>query len=113
MQKTIIRIESDLAGDLSLKTLAEAQGINASYLSSLFKKETGKTVTDYVNEKRLQQAARLLATTRLQVQTVALHCGIQDVNYFSKMFKKHLGKTPKAYRSEMQSRISTGKRNKA
>ena len=110
VQKAVIRIESDLAGDLSLKALADAQGINASYLSSLFKKETGQTVTDYVNEKRIQLAAKLLATTRLQVQTVALHCGISDVNYFSKIFKRYVKKTPKEYRREIQAQIAVGKR---
>lgn len=72
--------------------------MSAGYLSTVFSKETGKTVTEYIREKRMKHAAFLLSTTHLQIQTVALHCGIMDVQYFSKTFKKFMGKTPKEYR---------------
>lgn len=100
VQKAVACIESGLANDLSLSALAGVLNINASYLSALFRKETGQTVTEYVNEKRMQSGAHLLRTTRLQVQTIAQHCGISDVNYFSKIFKKYYGMTPKQFRSE-------------
>ncbi len=100
VRKTVAYIESDLAGDLSLHALAALQNINASYLSTLFHKETGKTITEFVNEKRMELASRLLRTTQLQIQTVAQHCGMSDVNYFSKIFKKFYGSTPKQYREE-------------
>ena len=102
VQKALVMIDSDLSADLSLSSLAEAQNISASYLSTVFKKETGKTVTDYINNERMQLAAHLLETTGLQVQTVALHCGILDVQYFSKVFKKYIGKTPKEYRESFK-----------
>ena len=66
-----------------------------------FKKETGKTLTEYVNGKRIEQAVFLLNSTRLQVQTIAQHCGISDVNYFTRLFKATLGKTPKEYRDSI------------
>ena len=99
-QKTVMLIETDLSADLSLSTLAKAQGVSASYLSSSFKNETGKTVSEFIREKRIKHAMYLLETTRLQVQTVALHCGIIDVQYFSKVFKRQTGKTPREYREE-------------
>ena len=98
VQKTVIRIDSDLTADLNLSSLAEAQGINASYLSALFRRETGETVTDYVNRKRVELAVHLLSTTSLQVQTVAQHCGFADVHYFTKVFKKLTGETPRQLR---------------
>lgn len=100
VRKTVAYIESDLSGDLSLAALAALLNINASYLSTLFHKETGKTVTEFVNEKRMELASRLLRTTQLQIQTIAQHCGMSDVNYFSKIFKKHYGVTPRQYRDE-------------
>lgn len=100
VRKAIAHIDSDLNGELSLKTLAELQDINASYLSTLFKKETGQTLTDYVNQRRMQLAVQLLGGTNLQIQTVAQHCGIPDVNYFTKVFKKYVGKTPKQFRQD-------------
>ena len=98
VQKTILLIDSDLSAPLTLSTLAAAQELSEGYLAKIFKKETEKTVSEYVREKRMKHAAHLLTTTRLQIQTIALHCGIMDVHYFSKQFKKHTGKTPKEYR---------------
>lgn len=98
VQKVVTTIDSDLTADLSLNALASKLNINASYLSTLFKKETGSTLTDYVNEKRIQNAILLLHSTGLQIQTIATYCGIPDVNYFTKLFKKKVGKTPKEYR---------------
>jgi len=100
VQKTATYIDANLSANLTLSVLASTQNMNASYLSALFRKETGKTVTEYVNEKRMEAAAQLLRSTRLQIQTVAQHCGMSDVNYFSKLFKKHHGVTPKQYREQ-------------
>lgn len=98
VQKIILLIDSDLSSSLSLKTLSEMLNISPGYLSTLFRRETGTTVSDYIRDKRIRHAIHLLSTTHLQVQTVALHCGIMDVQYFSKIFKKQTGMTPKEYR---------------
>lgn len=100
IQKVISRVEFDLAGDLSLKANAQALNVNASYLSTLFKKELGMTLTEYVNGKRVEYAIFLLNTTKLSISTVGQRCGIQDDNYFTKIFKKYVGKTPKQFRQE-------------
>lgn len=102
VQKAILLIDSDLSAPLTLSALAAAQGLSEGYLATVFKKETGKTVSEYVRDKRMKHAAHLLVTTRLQIQTIALHCGIMDVQYFSKLFKKHTGKTPKEYRETIE-----------
>lgn len=101
VQKAITYIDSDLTSDLSLSALAAMQNVSAGYLSSLFRQETGQTLTEHVNQKRIKHAMQLLKTTKLQVQTVAQHCGIVDVHYFSKLFKKHVGMTPKEYRESL------------
>ena len=100
VQKAVACIESGFSNDLGLSSLAAVLNINSSYLSALFRKETGKTVTEYINEKRMKEGAHLLKTTRLQVQTIAQHCGISDMNYFSKIFKKQYGITPKQFREQ-------------
>lgn len=101
VQKVVTRIDSDLTADLSLKTQAQLLNVNASYLSTLFKKETGMTLTDYVNKKRMDNAVFLLNSTNMQIQNIAQYCGIPDVNYFTKIFKKYIGKTPREYRGEI------------
>ncbi len=102
VQKTVLLIDSDLSAPLTLSTLAAAQGLSEGYLATVFKRETEKTISEYVREKRMKHAAHLLTTTRLQIQTIALHCGIMDVQYFTKQFKKHTGKTPKEYRESAE-----------
>ncbi len=102
VQKAITLIDSDLTAALSLRTLAQSLNISGSYLSTLFKKETGNTLTEYINERRIKHAIHLLNTTRLQIQTIAQHCGIMDVQYFSKVFKRITGMTPKAYRESLK-----------
>lgn len=101
VRKALVHIDSDLTADLSLKTQAELLNVNASYFSTLFKKETGYTLTDYVNKKRVENAVFLLNSTNMQIQTIAQYCGIPDVNYFTKIFKKYIGKTPKEYRESV------------
>ena len=103
VQTAILLIDSDLSANLSLHSLAQNQKVSPGYLSTVFKKETGKTVTAYIREKRLRHACHLLANTNLQIQSVALHCGILDVHYFTKTFKRELGITPKQYRESHRS----------
>lgn len=102
VKKTILTIDSDISAELSLSTLAEKQSISSGYLATVFKSETGKTVSEYIRERRISYALHLLNTTNLQIQTIAMHCGIMDVQYFSKIFKKQVGKTPKEYRDAIR-----------
>ena len=98
IQKAIILIEGNLSGDVTLSHLASELNVNSSYLSALFRKETGVTLTDYIAQRRISHARHLLEDTRLQVQTIGQLCGFEDVHYFSKIFKRLTGMTPKQYR---------------
>lgn len=100
VQKVMARVDFNLAEDLSLRANAEALNVSASYLSTLFRRETGATITDYVNQKRMEHASFLLVTTDLPVSVVGQRCGVQDDNYFTKIFKKCTGQTPKQYRQD-------------
>ncbi len=102
VQKVLTQIDSDLTADLSLNSQARLLNVNSSYLSTLFKKETGSTLTEYVNGKRIKHAVSLLNTTSMQIQAIAQYCGIPDVNYFTKTFKKYIGTTPKEYRDSIR-----------
>lgn len=97
VRKVITYINTDLTADLSLKSLAAQINVNASYLSSLFKKEVGIPLTEYVNRSRIGYAQLLLLTSELPIKAIALQCGISDIQYFSRLFKRITGITPKAY----------------
>ena len=101
IRKVLTQIDYDLTADLGLKNLAAQLNINPSYLSTLFKKETGFTLTEYVNQKRIEHAVFLLNSSNLQIQMIAQYSGIADVNYFTKTFKKIIGITPKEYRDRI------------
>lgn len=88
--------------DLSLGILARSHAVSASYLSGLFRQETGMTLTDYINHTRIRQALILLNTTGLPVGAIAARCGFPDSSYFSRIFKKYQGKTPREYRKSIR-----------
>ena len=96
--KTITLVQYDLTADLRLHTIAEKLNVNSSYLSTLFRREYGCTLTEYVNRERIDRGIYLLQRTGKTVQEIAAECGIQDVNYFIKLFKKKTGFTPSRYR---------------
>lgn len=99
--KAITLVHYDLTADLSLKHIAGELNVNASYLSALFHRECGCTLTEFVNQQRMEHALYLLADATKPVQTVAAECGIHDVNYFIKLFKKHTAMTPTQYRTRI------------
>lgn len=85
-------------GNLSLDCLASEVHLSPSYLSRLFKKETGENLSTYVQNIRIQEAKVLLKTTGLRGYEVGEQVGIPDPVYFSRIFKKVTGMKPKDYR---------------
>lgn len=102
VQHAITLIDGRITEELSLQSIAGLLNVSSSYFSTLFKKETGITLTEYINNRRIKHAKYLLESTKLQIQTIAQHCGIVDVHYFSKVFKKLTGMTPKEYRQSLK-----------
>ena len=96
--QAITLVQYDLTADLSLKSIAGQVNVNASYLSNLFHKEYGCTLTEFVNRQRMERGMALLQYTSRSVQEISTDCGIQDTNYFIKLFKKQTGMTPNRYR---------------
>lgn len=85
--------------ELSLKKISEHLGVNASYLSQHFNKEVGRSLPEYITDKRISQAKQLLSgDTNLSINQIASATGFTDVNYFTKVFKKQTGYTPTAFR---------------
>ena len=104
VQRVINHINLNLQTALSLKSLSAMCFISPSYLSNIFKQETGQTLTDYINTQRMKRAELLLGRSEEPIAQVAEKVGILDVNYFTKMFKKTTGVTPTQYRRDHRER---------
>ncbi len=92
-------IQDNFKQDLSLNDTALFFSVNASYLSSRIKKETGKSFTELITEKRLRYAKELLRNPRIRINEVSEQSGFKDYVYFYQAFKKQEGISPKEYRN--------------
>lgn len=84
--------------NISLNDIAEELFINPSYFSSLFKRETGETFSNFVTEMRIQKAKELLKNLKFSVSDVSNMVGYQDSKYFSKVFQRYVGIKPSEFR---------------
>ncbi|WP_083612467.1 response regulator [Paenibacillus sp. P32E] len=102
--KTINRIraivQEGYAHELSIARIAEEVYLTPNYISLIFKKETGETLTDYITRIRIDKAKELLHSTDLKVMEIAERVGYENPHYFSTVFKKIVGKHPLKYRSD-------------
>lgn len=83
---------------LRLEDVSNVVGFNATYFSTLFKKETGQNFMDYLTDLRISKAKELLCGDSLSVQDVAEVVGYRDLKYFSRLFKKSTGVSPSDYK---------------
>lgn len=94
-------IASHLPEPIYVEDLAAIVGLGKSAFSRLFKKSTGRTVPQYVNELRIARACLLLAETDLTVSQIAMDCGFVSPAHFQRQFREHQHCVPLAYRSRV------------
>ena len=97
-KEVIDYIRLHLEEELSLNYLAEHFHKNASALSHSFSKETGISLTKFIQQTRIREALRLFNTTDFSVSDVAIMVGYQDFSYFSKVFSSQTGMSPREYK---------------
>ncbi len=85
--------------NLSIIAIANSVGLSPNYLCSLFKKNTGTTINDFILQIRIEKSKRLLRTTDLRLYEICERVGVTDPNYFSALFKRLYGQTPREYRN--------------
>lgn len=91
-------MEERYADSITLDELANHVHMNRSYISHLFKKETGRNINTYLLELRMEKAKILLKNSNHNIQDICCQIGIPDSAYFSKVFKKYAGMTPIEFR---------------
>lgn len=94
-------IDFHYSEDLSLSFFANMSNLTKTYLSGLFKKETGTTLTEFIHQVRIRKALTLLNSSSLPISTIATTCGYNDINYFIRVFKKSCGMSPKQYQKSI------------
>ena len=96
--KVIEYIKSNYHRHISLEELANISYMSKTYLSTLFKKETGYSLSEYTNLIRVDRAQAFLMDNELRIIEIARICGFEDQSYFTKVFRKNTGVTPKKFR---------------
>ena len=87
---------------LSLNEVAAKAGVSPNYLSSVFSQSRQKTFIEYITNKRMEKAKKLLKTTAVSTGSIAVQVGYKDPRYFSFVFKKTQGLSPREYRAKKQ-----------
>lgn len=98
LEKIDAYLEENYSNEISLDTVAEVVNLSTSYLSFIFKENSGLNFVDYVNQFRLQKAKELLETSSYNISQIARLVGYSSANSFSKVFKKYNGISPGQYR---------------
>ncbi|MBR6569961.1 MAG: helix-turn-helix transcriptional regulator [Clostridia bacterium] len=102
IQYAIHHIRNSAPAELAIHTIAEAIGISTGHLSRMFHQETGRKLVDYLQEVRMEHAARLLAEGTLSNEEICERIGYSRLQYFASKFKEHYGLTLNEYRLKSQ-----------
>lgn len=97
-------IDEHYREELTLGDIADHVGLAPAYLSSLFTKVIGISITDYIQKKRLDDAMKLLLQSSLYVREIAEKVGYPNEKYFCRVFKAKLGVTAREFRNQHSSK---------
>lgn len=93
-------VNQEFREKLQLQELAQKFHMNANYLGQAFKQQTGKSFREYLNDKRMDEAKRLLRQSCCSISEVALNSGYSNADYFISQFKRTTGMAPSVYRKQ-------------
>lgn len=102
-QKVAGYVREHVYEPIKVSDIADHLGNNSSYLCRIFKKDTGKTLSDYINEVKLEEAKRLLSSTKKSVVEISAMLGYSSQAYFTTLFKKKTDMTPVEFREKKSS----------
>ncbi|HSI62310.1 MAG TPA: AraC family transcriptional regulator [Candidatus Saccharimonadia bacterium] len=99
LERALFLLERDLENPPTLEMLAQEVGCGPFHLSRLFGRITGKTMPEFLRQKRMERAAVMLRTTRQSVSEIALAVGYESFSAFTRAFVREVGSTPTSYRA--------------
>ena len=98
LSQAVSYIEANYAQNLQVSQIADSLGLNRSYFCRLFTRQIGMSPQEYIVSYRLEQAEKLLVTTKLSQKEIARQVGYPDVYAFSRMFKRRYKISPGQFR---------------
>lgn len=98
VSKAIQLVKRRSRENITLGIVSEELGVSSFYLSKLFQKHTGMNFTEYLTQRRIAQAKRLLENGEMNIKEIAYATGFNSQSYFSKIFKKYVGTAPSDYK---------------
>ena len=99
-------IELNYDQNIRLKEVAQAVGYSSAYLTDLVRRLTGKTVNNWIIERRIVEASTLLLETNYSVEQIALDVGYQNINHFYCQFRNYYQNTPRAWRESQRCQVT-------
>jgi AraC-like DNA-binding protein len=91
-------LEQNFTTKITLGEVASLISLSESNFCKFFKKATGKTFSDYLNDIRIQESCQILLKTDLDINQIAMQCGYESLSYFNRIFLKKKGLTPRQFR---------------
>lgn len=95
-------VDGHYSEELTLTGLADKYGVEKTYLSRIFRQETGKNLMPYIAEKRIERGMELIRKSDLNLAEISYLVGYDDYTYFNRVFRKTAGVSPSEYRSRYQ-----------
>jgi AraC-like DNA-binding protein len=95
-------VKEEFQRPIGLEEVAKKVSMTVPAFCRYFKKITGKTFTQFVNEYRLAHAAKLLHEKQISITEICFESGFNNFSHFNKQFKKFTGKSPSVYRNELK-----------
>jgi AraC-like DNA-binding protein len=85
--------------ELTVEAVTKELGYTRQYVSGRFHRITGRLLSHFLKEKRLEKAARLLKNGNMRVSQIARRCGFDSENYFRQQFRERFGMSPRQFRA--------------
>ncbi len=91
-------IDENLTERITISEIGKAVHLSNDYISHCFKRELGRSVMDYVNERRMLLARNMISGGEMSLTDIAEALGYESYSYFSRVFKRYFGVSPIRYR---------------
>jgi AraC family transcriptional regulator len=100
LRRVIDYIRDDLSADLKIAEIAQQVNMSPSHFTRQFKLATGLAPHQYIMQKRIEAAKKLLSETEIPIAQIALEIGFESQSRFTTLFRQLTGTTPRAYRAK-------------